>query len=103
MRRTSILCLSALTLSSPSFAQDDLRGTISDHYRSHLGELFVHFHRNPELSQLAMGAKTVRGRNHSGSEARLQVLNELMRVAVSSLDMAEIFDEVGERIKKLID
>ena len=36
-------------------------------------------------------------------ERRLQVLNGLMQVAASSLDMAEIFDEVGERIKDLID
>ena len=36
-------------------------------------------------------------------ELRLQVLNRLMEIAASSLDMAEIFDDVGEQIKVLID
>ncbi len=36
-------------------------------------------------------------------EQRFRVLSELMRVAASSLDMAETFDQVGEQIKLLID
>ena len=34
---------------------------------------------------------------------RLHVLNELMRIAVSSLDMAEAFERIGEQVRKLID
>ncbi len=36
-------------------------------------------------------------------ELRFQVLSELMRVAASSLDMAETFDHLGEQVKRLID
>ena len=36
-------------------------------------------------------------------ELRFQVLSELMRVAASSLDVAETLDQVGEQIKRLID
>ncbi len=36
-------------------------------------------------------------------ELRFRVLSELMRVAASSLDMAETFDQLGEQIKQLID
>ncbi len=42
-------------------------------------------------------------RNRTSAEERLRVLNELMRVAASSLDVAEIIDQVGEQIKQLID
>ena len=34
---------------------------------------------------------------------RLQTLNELMRIAVSSLDINEVFDRIGEQIKRVID
>jgi signal transduction histidine kinase len=33
---------------------------------------------------------------------RLQTLNELMRIAVSGLDVADVFDRVGEQVRKLI-
>ena len=36
-------------------------------------------------------------------DLRFRVLSELMRVAASSLDMAETFDQLGEQIKQLID
>ncbi len=36
-------------------------------------------------------------------ELRFRVLSELMRVAASSLDMAETFDAIGEQIKQLIE
>ena len=34
---------------------------------------------------------------------RLQTLNELMKIATSTLDMSEVFDRVGEQVKDLID
>ena len=34
---------------------------------------------------------------------RLQTFNELMRIAVSTLDINEVFDRVGEQVKRLID
>ena len=34
---------------------------------------------------------------------RLQTLNKLMKIATSTLDMAEVFDLVGEEVKQLID
>lgn len=34
---------------------------------------------------------------------RLQTLNEIMRIATSTLDMSEVFDRVGEQVKELID
>ena len=34
---------------------------------------------------------------------RFQVLNELMRIAVSSLDINEVIDAVGAQVKQLID
>ena len=34
---------------------------------------------------------------------RFRVLSELMKVAASSLDLAETFDQLGEQIKRLID
>ena len=42
-------------------------------------------------------------KDRTSPEVRLRVLNELMHVAASSLDMAETFDQVGEQIKQLID
>jgi len=46
--------LIGLALASASFspANEELRAAIGEHYRSHLGQLFVHFHANPELSLL---------------------------------------------------
>lgn len=44
-------CLAAVLLSVPAFASD-LSDAISQDYDNHLGELFDHFHRNPELSTI---------------------------------------------------
>ena len=38
-----------------------------------------------------------------GLTQRLQTLNELMKIATSTLDMSEVFDRVGEQVKDLID
>lgn len=42
----------ALAVASASNASDSLRDAVQDHYQSHLEELFVHFHRHPELPGL---------------------------------------------------
>ena len=42
-------------------------------------------------------------RDQISLDVRFRLLNELMRVASSSLDMAETFDELGEKIKELIE
>ena len=39
----------AIGLAAPAFA-DSLTDSIAEDYATHLGDLFVHFHRNPELS-----------------------------------------------------
>ena len=39
-----------LAFTSSSHAADDLRGSIAADYEENLEELYVHFHRNPELS-----------------------------------------------------
>lgn len=52
MNRNTIARLLLFAVASPAAAQSDLRDSIAEHYRDHLGELFVHFHKNPELSLL---------------------------------------------------
>jgi len=51
-----IRCLSAIVvaacLASPANAAEALRDSVAQDYEAHLGDLFVHFHRNPELSFL---------------------------------------------------
>ena len=44
-------CLAAVLLSAPALASE-LSDAISADYDRHLGELFDHFHRNPELSTI---------------------------------------------------
>ncbi len=46
------LALLLATAALPTVAASDLRGSIEQDYEASLGELFVHFHRNPELSFL---------------------------------------------------
>ncbi len=36
------------------------------------------------------------------SEVRLQTFNEIMRIATSTLDITEVFEQVGEQVKRLI-
>lgn len=46
-----LLCLVAVLFVVPAHA-DDLSETVQQDYDEHLGELFDHFHRNPELSTI---------------------------------------------------
>ena len=48
-RATAVLAALALT-ASPLAADEALESAVQQDYDSHLGALFVHFHRNPELS-----------------------------------------------------
>ncbi len=52
MRPTTLfaLCAALLTISAPLAADEGLRDAIARDYDAVLGELFVHFHQNPELS-----------------------------------------------------
>lgn len=50
MLLTSILAATLLAPCSPLAPADDLAAAVSADYDAHLAELFVHFHRNPELS-----------------------------------------------------
>ncbi|TQV72603.1 amidohydrolase [Exilibacterium tricleocarpae] len=53
MRRLLLtLSLSLALAAQTAQAADDLAADIAKDYRSHLGSLFEHFHRNPELSHL---------------------------------------------------
>ena len=53
MKRMIWMSLAALmSLSAGTVEEDELRAAIERDYREKLGELFVHFHRNPELSSL---------------------------------------------------
>ena len=49
MSRITLAVIAALTIPPTGFA-DELRDDIAREYESHLADLFVHFHRNPELS-----------------------------------------------------
>ena len=51
MRRSFLAAIgSVILLVFPAAAEEALRATIEEDYRSHLGALFEHFHRHPELS-----------------------------------------------------
>ncbi len=50
MKQCLVCLLAALMFSTSSVLADDLNTEIAEDYNSHLGELFDHFHRNPELS-----------------------------------------------------
>ena len=49
--KTRLFCLLAVLIVSPAFA-DQLGDTVKQDYDEHLGDLFDHFHRNPELSTI---------------------------------------------------
>jgi amidohydrolase len=44
------LALAAVLMAAPASANDDLKRAVKTDYDSYLSPLFVHFHRNPELS-----------------------------------------------------
>lgn len=46
----SVLMLSMIVLASPAGATENLRQAIAADYEANLEDLFLHFHRNPELS-----------------------------------------------------
>jgi len=46
-----VFCLLAVLFSVPAFASE-LSDAVSEDYTEHLGDLFDHFHRNPELSTI---------------------------------------------------
>ena len=52
MRKLHISILIACLSLSPSVFAGELRAAIEDYYADHLEELFVWFHKNPELSFL---------------------------------------------------
>ena len=52
MKWPILISLAALTLNPVARGNDGLRDAITKDYHANLAELFVHFHRNPELSGL---------------------------------------------------
>jgi hippurate hydrolase len=50
MKRLAVVLLAALPLHLVQAADADLANAVAKDYRGHLGALFDHFHRNPELS-----------------------------------------------------
>ena len=64
-----VLSLAALIL-SPTARADDLSSAIQSDYDAYLGELFDHFHRNPELSHMehATAARLAEEFRESGYE-----------------------------------
>ncbi|WP_411816928.1 amidohydrolase [Hyphococcus sp. DH-69] len=50
MKLITTLMASAVLLSGSAFAQSGLRADIEADYEANLEELFIHFHKNPELS-----------------------------------------------------
>ncbi|MGI8704639.1 MAG: amidohydrolase [Sphingomicrobium sp.] len=50
MRLTIALALAAASLATPAVANHELRRAVKADYDSYLSPLFVHFHKNPELS-----------------------------------------------------
>ena len=48
--KAALFAVSALSLSCPALAQEDLRASIAADYDANLKPLFEHFHANPELS-----------------------------------------------------
>jgi hippurate hydrolase len=49
-RSTRILACAIAVASAPALADEALRADVERDYHAHLGDLFEHFHRNPELS-----------------------------------------------------
>ena len=59
MKRMIWMSLAALmSLSAGTVEEDDLRAAIERDYRENLGELFVHFHRNPAAGRWASPASS---------------------------------------------
>ena len=52
MKWMLLAALAATTLASPAAANDPLKRAVKADYDSYLSPLYVHFHRNPELSYL---------------------------------------------------
>lgn len=50
MKMTFALALAAASLATPAVANDELSQAVKADYDSYLSPLFVHFHKNPELS-----------------------------------------------------
>lgn len=50
MRKIFVTALSIAALSSSAFAADSIKDIVAKDYDSYLSDLFVHFHKNPELS-----------------------------------------------------
>ncbi len=50
MRKVLLSALAAAALASPAMANEALERAVKADYDSYLGPLFLHFHRNPELS-----------------------------------------------------
>ena len=50
MRRTLVFALATALFASPALANDELKTAVKADYDSYLSPLFVHFHKNPELS-----------------------------------------------------
>ena len=50
MKKTFAAIMGLAMMAGPAFAKDDLSKTIAKDYDSYLSDLFVHFHKNPELS-----------------------------------------------------
>ncbi|MBA4800742.1 MAG: amidohydrolase [Euryhalocaulis sp.] len=50
MRRMLLAATATLVMAAPALAQDDLKSAIQSDYHAYLGDLYKHFHANPELS-----------------------------------------------------
>lgn len=50
MKKIISAVMGVALMASPSFAKDNLKETIAKDYDSYLSDLFIHFHKNPELS-----------------------------------------------------
>ncbi len=50
MKRIFVTALSLAILSGPAVAAQSIKDAVARDYDSHLSDLFVHFHKNPELS-----------------------------------------------------
>lgn len=50
MKKTIAAVMGVALMMSPAFAKDNLKETIAKDYDSYLSDLFIHFHKNPELS-----------------------------------------------------
>lgn len=52
MKKIYALAISITLIASLSFADESIKQAVARDYDSHLSDLFVHFHQNPELSNL---------------------------------------------------